>query len=132
MVWVDRIIQFKDSDATGETVVREGSLFMDANGLIASSCIELIGQCFGYAWACVELDRNPNWTTLNHTLLAGFRNVEYPNPEFLAMVKPRDVLQIRTWNYRRRKSITMLSGLVSLNQQVLCNAELRVFIGTQA
>jgi predicted hotdog family 3-hydroxylacyl-ACP dehydratase len=128
MVWIDEVVNF--SEKTGECRVRlkADGLYMGANGLRPTSCLELMAQAYGFISVCHHIYiLDPNSKPLSKAFLASMKQAELPTAEVLKQVHPGDLITITIDGVRQMGPIVLFNGRVRKDDLLLCQAQMKIF-----
>jgi predicted hotdog family 3-hydroxylacyl-ACP dehydratase len=128
MVWIDEVLHFSEKAGQCRLRIRAEGLYMDAEGLRPTSCLEFIAQSYGFISVCHHIYiLDPNSKPLSKAFLASIKGAELPATEVLRSIKPGDAITITVDGVRQMGPIVLFNGRVHRGEELLCEAQMKVF-----
>jgi predicted hotdog family 3-hydroxylacyl-ACP dehydratase len=128
MVWIDWVTRYSAVDGECLVDVKKDALYMGAEGLRPSSCVEFIAQTYGFVWICyVTKVLDPTSKGMSVAMLAAFKDVKFAAPEVIQGVKQGDRLVCKISGIRAMGPITSFQGEVWKGDILLTQAQMRTF-----
>lgn len=126
MIWVDAVARYDAQGGECFVHVKEGSLYMDANGLRASSLIEFIAQSYGYIGVCNALEMSRDKVKkATKAFLVAITQTEFGD---CSRVAPGMTLRVRIGNAKQVGPITLFDGqVIAPDGLLLLKASLKVY-----
>lgn len=128
MVWIDEVVDYGAREGACVVRIKKDALYMDPEGLRASSCIEFIAQAYGYMSIAYRIyESEPNAKPLKRAFLASIKDAKTCAPDRLREVREGDELQVKISGIRALGPITLFNGQVVRGEELLCSAQMKVF-----
>ena len=128
MVWIDEVIEYGAREGSCLVKIKKDALYMDPEGLRASSCIEFIAQAYGYMSIAYRIyETEPNAKPLKRAFLASIKEAKTCTPDLLRKISDGDELQVKISGIRSMGPITSFNGQVVRGEELLCTAQMKVF-----
>lgn len=128
MVWIDRVMSFGETSGECLVDIKSGELYLGLDALRPSSCLEFIGQAYGFCWiAYVIRVLDPGSLGMKTAMTAAFKDSKFASPADFANVQPGDELRVKLSNLRRKGPITLIQGQVWKGDLLLAESDLRTF-----
>ena len=128
MVWVDQVLQYGAVSGECLVKVKDDALYMSEDGMRASACVEFIAQSYGFMSIAYRVfESNPDAKPLKRAFLASINDAVFAPHETMAKVRGGDQLVVKLSKVRIRGQITVFHGLVLKGEEVLCDADMKVF-----
>ena len=128
MVWIDEVVNYGAREGTCLVRIKKDALYMDPEGLRASSCMEFIAQAYGYMSIAYRIyESEPDAKPLKRAFLASIKDAKTCAPDRLREVCDGDELQVKISGIRSMGPITLFNGQVVRGEELLCTAQMKVF-----
>jgi predicted hotdog family 3-hydroxylacyl-ACP dehydratase len=127
MVWIDKILSYDEHDGECSLTVQADGLYMGAEGLRPTACIELIAQASGYITICFTVLDRGQTGAIKRAFLAGVKGADLPTTEVLSQVHVGDELRVHIHRSREMGPISVIEGRVMKGDLLVAKAQLKVF-----
>ncbi len=128
MIWIDEVLEFGAKAGACLVRIQKDAHYMSRSGLRSSSCIEFIGQAYGYLSIAYRVYvSEPNAQPLRRAYLASVKNATFGSPDLMYSIKHGDELIVKIFGIRQIGTINSFSGQVACGPKILCQAQLNVF-----
>jgi predicted hotdog family 3-hydroxylacyl-ACP dehydratase len=127
-VWIDEVVTFSEKEGECRVTLKPDGLYMGSHGLRSTSCLEFIAQAYGFISVCHHLYvLDPKSKPLSKAFLASMKNANLPSQEVLAGIHAGDVISILIDGVRQMGPIVLFNGRVMKGDQLICDAQMKVF-----
>lgn len=126
MVWIDSVLNLKESVGTCQVVVDRARDYCDENGVRPSALIEWMAQAYAFSGVLGEL-RAGRTPKIKKAFLAGFSQFEVLDQSELQRV---ELFEVVVEKKREFGPITLVSGAVHSNGVCVARAGLKLYSET--
>ena len=128
MVWIDEVLNYGAREGVCLVRIKKDALYMDPEGLRASSCLEFIAQAYGYMSIAYRIyESEPDAKPLKRAFLASIKDAKTCAADRLREVRDGDELEVKISGIRSMGPITLFNGQVVRGEELLCSAQMKVF-----
>lgn len=128
MVWIDEVLSFSEKEGECRLRLKADGHYMDHETLRPTACLEFIAQAYGFISVCHHIHiLDPQSKPLSKAFLASIKEAVLPTENILRQLKADDVLSITIDGVRQMGPIVLFDGRVKCGDQLVCEAQMKVF-----
>ena len=128
MVWIDDVLSFSEKEGECRLRLKADGHYMDQEVLRPTAFLEFIAQAYGFISVCHHIHiLDPNSKPLRKAFLASIKEAALPTTEVLRTLKAGDTLNVTIDGVRQMGPIVLFTGRVKCADQLLCEAQMKVF-----